>query len=517
MQRFRNFLYRTYAVAAVVCLQGTLLPLLPAFRSPASMGLRRTLTLELANLGLGLIFGMAWWTVWKQKKLARLWGTAASLILLLVDLVIVLYTPFRLLPVSGLVGVLFLVALVLYQSIGGLIVFGRSQEAAAGSQARAGVTKIAGDGTNKLVNSSAAIILGLAYVGAWEWCGYWMAEYGVPVSQANVLFIFVVSFLIILIHEFGHTIAGLLFGMKLRLLLVGPFRWQKREGKWEFKFEIGGLLADTGGTGVVPMTSEPNRWRDVSVTLAGPIANFIAALVALPLAFLSPPDAPVQTGGFLVLFGAFNLVCFATNLIPLRFGNQYSDGARLYQTLSNGPWGEYHRATSIVLSSLVTPLRPRDFDAGAIERASQGITQGNHAMILRLWAYSHALDCNRHAEALQALMNAEVIFRESAGSVPVELYTVFVFGNAYVKRDAAAARVWWEQMEIKKPTRLNVDYWRAKSALNWIEGNAIEAEEAWSRSNTLAERLPAAGAYEFDRMCCALLRRAMSESQPATS
>jgi hypothetical protein len=115
-------------------------------------------------------------------------------------------------------------------------------------------------------------------------------------------------------------------------------------------------------------------------------------------------------------------------------------------------------------------------------------------------------------EAGQALMDAESIYHKSAADIPAELHTEFVFGNAYVRRDAAAAREWWTRMEAKKPTRFSEDYWRASSALHWIEGNLREANEAWEKCKVLAQELPEAGAYEFDRYCCLLLRRVLDEA-----
>ena len=130
-------------------------------------------------------------------------------------------------------------------------------------------------------------------------------------------------------------------------------------------------------------------------------------------------------------------------------------------------------------------------------------------MLLRLWSYSHYLDCGRLPEAIQSLREAEQVFRSSAVDVTAELYTAFVFGNAYAARDAVAARQWWEAMQAKKHTVLNADYWRAESALRWIEGDLVQANSAWLRSNDLARKLPKAGAYDFDRTCCELLRRAI--------
>jgi hypothetical protein len=42
-----------------------------------------------------------------------------------------------------------------------------------------------------------------------------------------------------------------------------------------------------------------------------------------------------------------------------------------------------------------------------------------------------------------------------------------------------------------------------------MEGNPSKANEAWTNANALAQRLPSAGAYDFDRTCCTLLRQAM--------
>jgi len=204
------------------------------------------------------------------------------------------------------------------------------------------------------------------------------------------------------------------------------------------------------------------------------------------------------------------------NLVPLRIQGSYTDGAQIYQLLSDGPWGDFHRVGAVVGSSLVTPLRPRDYDIQAILRAAHRITQGTQGLILRLYAYFYFLDHGRIFEAGEALREAESIYHQSASDISAELHTEFVFGNAYVRRDAAAAREWWTRMEAKKPTRFNADYWRADSALHWIEGNMKEANAAWAKSNALAQQLPKAGAYEFDRYCCSLLGKALDEASRMT-
>jgi hypothetical protein len=56
-----------------------------------------------------------------------------------------------------------------------------------------------------------------------------------------------------------------------------------------------------------------------------------------------------------------------------------------------------------------------------------------------------------------------------------------------------------------------VDYWLAASSLFWVEGDMKEANESLEEANVLAQRLPKAGAYEFQRYCCSLLRHAFDE------
>jgi hypothetical protein len=129
-------------------------------------------------------------------------------------------------------------------------------------------------------------------------------------------------------------------------------------------------------------------------------------------------------------------------------------------------------------------------------------------VFLQLCASNYYLDSGRIGDARAALGSAEAIYNDNSIDLPGPLHTPFVIGHAYLNHNAAAARSWWERMEAKKFERNNVDYWLAQSALYWIEGRQKEAEEAWRKADAAAQKLPQiGGAYEFDRMRCALLRQ----------
>jgi Zn-dependent protease len=445
------------------------------------------------ELGLCILFTAAWWNLRKGTRSARAWALTASIASL----------PFLGLgTVAGIIG---------------LFVFTRHS---AGHHIRAlhkkKLPKIAGDGTHGAIEALAkgAGIFG-AIAGNFLWTG-WGLKHGLPAYSF-------VSFLVqlelaalfsVVIHELGHVLGGWASHMKLRRFEAGPFEFQIRSGKREFRFNHAKIL-DSGGSTAMVMTSLKNiRSRRVFVSACGPMASLLLGCFALA-ATLSAAGRPWQSmWQFWSLTATFSLLSFAINLIPLRPEDQYSDGAHIYQIVTNGPWADVHTIFSIVASSLVTPLRPRDYDMPMLFRAAQFMTFGREAMLLRIFGFTSCVDRGHLPEAIGWLSQAEAIYPQIAGKVPAELHAEFVFGAALFKRDAAAARMWWERMQSKRVTRFDTDYWKARAALAWIENRSEDAQESWRKGNQLAQALPKAGAYDFDRDNFVLLREAMESQSP---
>ena len=153
----------------------------------------------------------------------------------------------------------------------------------------------------------------------------------------------------------------------------------------------------------------------------------------------------------------------------MQSGAAYSDGGRIYQLLKGGPLADLYRIFNLVGATLVTPLRPRDYDIDAIQRAEISFTQGMQAFLLRLFASSYFLDHRMFPQAADAVADAERIQQESALDIPAELCLSLVYRVAFLRRDAAGARKWWERMEAKKLSHFGVDYWLAQSALFWMK------------------------------------------------
>jgi len=504
MHTLRKNLSWVFAFISLVCLQISVSSILATTHRHHSLPLFRYLLVPFTFTMMAAVHGGAWWTIWKNKPSARFWGLAASLInlLLSVGLIYLSRSP------RGL-------WLVLALGIAGLIAFWRRYDQPASTTTTQGLMRIPRDGTNDLLNRSIQLLMFGVSFAAYLWWTRWLRTNDIDLSPGTLqrtAMILLVLLAITILHEFGHAATGLALGMKLRAFIIGPLHWQIRDGKWEFQFNPSAFLAAGGATGVVPATLNLPRRNFLCMLTAGPLVNLLTGFLALWTAFSTNTDSPLQAKGLLALFGAWSLILGAMNLLPFRTTDNYSDGAKLYQLLSDGPWGDFHKAVAMIGSSLVTPLRPRDYDIKALQRAARTITRGHQGLLLQLFAHNCFLDQGKTREAGEALRSAESIYHESASDISAQLHTVFVFGSAFVFRDAAAAREWWGRMESKKPKRFNVDYWRADGALHWIEGDLKTANEALAKSETLAEKLPQAGAYDFDRYCCSLLRKALEET-----
>ena len=534
MVRFRRFLSGCFGILAILSAFISLSTLRSVLFGPYwgptltqldgfSLG-RRALTVVLLLLAklvlampapLAIFYGMAWWSARRRKPAVRGWAIAASVAILVqcipIGLVTVLSLIFRwrgfLLPNAILLGIL------LFFGIGGLVAFaGRHARDAELSKPKP--PRVAGDGTSGLADALAWVLAGGVYLLGTHLWWQWAAARRLPHSGLLMFWVlFLFSALIeAAAHESSHAVVGLALGMRLRTFIVGPFQWALGRGRWSFAFQPRRLLSMGGAVNIIPIDPSQAKWVEVKMIAAGPLGSLCTGFAAMAGAFLVNGTRYDRLWELLALTSTFGFTAFVVNLLPLRTKEFYTDGAQIFQRLAGGPWADYHRAIAIAEVGLVTPLRPRDYDIDAIRRAEAGITRGPRAVLIRLLAYNYFHDCGNIPAACEALNTAEAVCRESAPEVPAAWLPLFVFGKAFLERDAAAARVWWERMEAKKLKSRDEVYWLAKSALDAAEGNLEAARKAWSEGNALADCSPKAGAHDFNRDCFVWLRKVLDDA-----
>lgn len=450
------------------------------------------------------VFGIAWWTVFREKRSARVWGILASLSFL-AWVILPLLTPPRFFWSGDL--------LILAIGVVGLIAFAWP---ARPPQATAAVQQspiLPGDGTSAVLNKAWQFASLLAYWGTYKWWFGWLQAHDFPRPDfiSGTFRLLGVALVIVTLHESGHALAGILFGMKVRAFLVGPFQWRIRDGKWAFAFESKQILITMGATGIVPASRDFTDFALLATAVSGVLVNAVTGAVALWLAGIG---AAGKAASLVSLFGAFSVAVAIMNLVPIRSRDYYSDGAQIYQILSGGAWTDFRRVLALAGAATVSPVRPKDYDIEAIHRACERIRQGRQGLLLRLLAYSYFLDHGNPAAAGEEVVQAVSIYNTSAADAPAEFVSCFVFSSAYLSRNAEVARQWWAHFEAKKPVQ-NSDFWLAHSALSWIEGDLNVAQDSLQKAQTLAQGLPQAGAYEFERYCASLLHHALHEAPAA--
>lgn len=153
-------------------------------------------------------------------------------------------------------------------------------------------------------------------------------------------------FAVILVHECGHAVAGLLNGMRCDLLVTGPFAFRRVHGKLKPSWNRSLLLAG-GAVLMLPSDGRDLRRRVTWMIAGGPLASLALAIGGYTI-HLALGHAPVsQLCGFIAIL---SLAIFLATAIPSHLGLP-SDGSRLITLLRGGAKAEEMCAMFIKLAA----------------------------------------------------------------------------------------------------------------------------------------------------------------------
>lgn len=510
MRRIRIFFAWCFVLAALLSLAAAILLFCaPVASLPAGVPPRMHMkSFGAGALLLGALFGIAGWMVLRDSRSGGKWAVAASLSVM----------AFGLLYLSGQPHLLNPAWIVIAFGISGAAAFARPQSATrASTHPRS--SSIPGDGTRPLVNTLVLVAGAAGGIGGVRLCAQWARVHGLPRTNPPlfVLQVLLAILLVLGIHEAGHAVAGMLVRMKLIGIVVGPFHWTHLHGRSRLIFRRAGLVAFGGQTMVAPTTMENFRNRKAFQIAGGPIASLLAGLLAVAAIFLAPGHPWAGEWPALAVFADITILVGLLNLVPFGNKSMYSDGAKLYQILSGGLWSRYHTALGMISSIAVTPLRPRDYDIAALEEATRHIARRRDAAFLQLCAYNSYLDSGRREEAVLAMEKSEASCREWAIEPPVEWCASYVYANAILRQDAAAARGWWIRIESRKAFQMTENLWTARAALLLSEHHLEEATAALEKAKSWTADLPATGSGEFERHLVVILDQTLRGARASTT
>jgi hypothetical protein len=222
-------------------------------------------------------------------------------------------------------------------------------------------------------------------------------------------------FISAVLHELGHIFAGLIYGFKFYMLVVGPIGLKlDTDGKLKLYFEKNvSMWAGVGGT--IPANTdshEENLNIFSKILLAGPISSIICGIILLPIGIW-------QENLFLFL-GAMPLSMEIACLIPMRAGAFYSDGGR---------WKRIHnpetRDIEMAIFKISTDAGIEDDgskinkdDVSVLINSDDAITQ----YLGRYFLCCHYRDTNQTAKFEEEKVNLSAL----GGSIPNSIRKLFL-------------------------------------------------------------------------------------------
>lgn len=298
----------------------------------------------------------------------------------------------------------------------------------------------------------------------------------------------------ILVHEAGHLAAGALAGFRPLVLIAGPLRLERTNGRTHASFNRSVPLA-AGLAICTPVGTHDLRRRTMVMAAGGPLASLLLGVQCLALWMALSPllrdggsGAAVAT--FMLLFGGFvSLAIGMLTLLPMRAGGFYSDGARILRLMRNDEETEREVALMSLMGLALGGARPREWDVELVRSAS-AIRDGGAFEVSGLqFAHLHALDTGDIESARSSLeeMLSRVHQLPPVSRGPLQLGAAVFF--ALYDGDAGRARSLYEAAGssaglLRSPHQRLL----AHAAVRLAEGDVHGAAEAAAAAQEMMHR-----------------------------
>ncbi|MCP5100106.1 MAG: M50 family metallopeptidase [Chloroflexi bacterium] len=223
-----------------------------------------------------------------------------------------------------------------------------------------------------------------------------------------IAFFFVLIFTA-LVHELGHLAAGRMARLKFHLLVIGPIRLNRENGRFQLKWQPGfGLF--NGLAASYPETAENLRLRMLLFACGGPIASLLLASAAFWIAWSMRENGRFPTENAWIwetaLFAAIvSFLFFLTAMKPGPYQNGHmADGGRILSLLQGAAESERWCALVALHAVNIEGIRPREWDEIAVKQITRLKDHSLDSFSAYKIAYQWALDNNRFEQA-EAFLN----------------------------------------------------------------------------------------------------------------
>jgi hypothetical protein len=297
-------------------------------------------------------------------------------------------------------------------------------------------------------------------------------------------------FLVILVHELGHLIAGKIVGFQTLLFRVGFLVARRLDGRWRLRFEVSKIVV--GGMVIMAPVSLGNLSSNLLLLIAGgPVASLLFGLTCLCALQYAPSSTWAALGYGFDTCAVLSIGMVAVSAWPSKIGYLSSDGLLVLTLLRGGSAAERLKATYARSSSRVTDLRPRAWPAAWI---AEPVAEGKTALerfSLSMQAYTHALDSGRITDAGIFLEYPMKFTTKTSG--PRQLLLECAYFEGRHRNGAEQARKWFR---LAAQSRTEVDSYmifRCEAAVLLAEGREEEFRQTVKNAKSALDLVPKTG------------------------
>ncbi|MCU5498947.1 hypothetical protein CN575_16285 [Bacillus wiedmannii] len=190
-------------------------------------------------------------------------------------------------------------------------------------------------------------------------------------TMLNIWALLGIFLAVVIIHELGHVVFGVIGGLTFKFMTVGPITVQKEKGK--VRIRENKLWAYFGGVAMLipPSIVTPNLSKKWAwMTLGGPITSLLFGITFGYIYMVSYYQ-------YLLYFSVFHFIIFAVTIAPIK-GTLMSDGMQFLILIKDDEKAKQHVYNIQVSSELFSYKRPKDWDKRLVELSEDKIKENKN-------------------------------------------------------------------------------------------------------------------------------------------
>ncbi|PEK64495.1 M50 family metallopeptidase [Bacillus wiedmannii] len=295
-------------------------------------------------------------------------------------------------------------------------------------------------------------------------------------TMLNIWVLLGIFLAVVIIHELGHVIFGIIGGLTFKFMTVGPITVQKEKGK--VRIRENKLWAYFGGVAMLipPSIVTPNLSKKWAwMTLGGPITSLLFGITFGYIYMVSYYQ-------YLLYFSVFHFIIFAVTISPIK-GTLMSDGMQFLILIKDDEKAKQHVYNIQVSSELFSYKRPKDWDKRLVELSEDKIKENKNIREIMSGLMLVFL-----ARSDQKGMERAILYVEQVAQLSVtkeNKYFVSSFHSWYLLYKALYEMDSLSLQEAKEHgkaiTKVDLHgYYRTQGIVKYLEGD-MEASQTYMR------------------------------------